>query len=84
MNSNFDLDLSFDDEPAEPDLSRLSIEQLQHVVAGLPESLRSVAIGILVEKRTMSDVSQALGIRQSELVTRLHRAKHAIAEAAAL
>jgi DNA-directed RNA polymerase specialized sigma24 family protein len=27
----------------------------------------------------MSDVSQALGIRQAELVTRLHRAKGAIA-----
>jgi DNA-directed RNA polymerase specialized sigma24 family protein len=35
-------------------------------------------MGILYEKRTMSDVSQALGIRQSELVSRLHRAQLAI------
>jgi hypothetical protein len=35
----------------------------------------------LLEKRTMSDVSQALALRQAELVTRLHRAKLAIAEA---
>jgi DNA-directed RNA polymerase specialized sigma24 family protein len=32
----------------------------------------------LLEKRTMSDVSQALGIRQGELVSRLHRAQLAI------
>jgi DNA-directed RNA polymerase specialized sigma24 family protein len=35
-------------------------------------------MGVLYEKRTMSDVSQALGIRQGELVTRLHRAQLAI------
>jgi DNA-directed RNA polymerase specialized sigma24 family protein len=39
-----------------------------------------VATGLLVEKRTMSDVSQSLSIRQSELVTRLHRAKQQIAD----
>jgi DNA-directed RNA polymerase specialized sigma24 family protein len=40
--------------------------------------LREVAMGILYQKRTFSDVSQDLGIRQSELVTRLHRAQLAI------
>jgi len=53
-------------------------------VQKLPDALRAVASGILVERRTMSDVSQELGIRQAELVTRLHRAKHAIAESLAL
>jgi hypothetical protein len=38
-----------------------------------------VAQGLLVEKRSMSDVSQDLGIRQAELVMRLYRAKKLIA-----
>ena len=80
MSDNFDLDLSFADQPAEPDLTEVSTEVLAGVVAGLPAALRDVAEGVLIEGRTMSDVSQALGIRQSELVTRLHRAKHSIAE----
>ena len=51
---------------------------LRAAIAELPESLREVATGILVEKRTFSDVSQDLGIRQGELVSRLHRAQLAI------
>ena len=73
----FDLDVTFDD--AEPDLSELNEEQLRGAVEQLPESLKGVARGILVEKRTMSDVSQELAIRQAELVTRLHRARAIIA-----
>lgn len=69
---DFDLDVSFDG--TEPDLSAVPTDQLESAVANLPEALRAVAQGILIDKRTMSDVSQALGIRQSELVTRLHRA----------
>ncbi|MDE2410106.1 MAG: hypothetical protein KGL72_07355 [Actinomycetales bacterium] len=80
MPSNFDLDLSFTDEPAEPDLTGVSASVLAAEVAKLPDALRAVAIGILLENRTFSDVSQALSIRQSELVTRLHRAKHSIAQ----
>ena len=83
MATDFDLDLSFNDEPVEVDLSGLNEGELVSAVAGLPASLRAVAEGILIEKRTMSDVSQALSIRQSELVTRLHRAKHSIAESLA-
>lgn len=77
QNREFDLDVTF--EGQEPDLSGYTHEQLSHAVALLPESIRPVAHGILLEKRTMSDVSQALGIRQAELVARLHRAKVAIA-----
>lgn len=76
-NSFFDLDISFDDE-GEPDLSKIPAAQLKMAIEQLPEALRDVAMGVLFEKRTMSDVSQALGIRQGELVTRLHRAQLSI------
>ena len=79
MSSNFDLDLSFDDEAASGDLSGVSAAEIAREVELLPVALRDVARAILVEERTMSDVSQALSIRQSELVTRLHRAKQHIA-----
>jgi DNA-directed RNA polymerase specialized sigma24 family protein len=77
MSENFDLDVTFDDR--EPDLSHLSESGLLQAVERLPEALRGVAMGLLVEKRTMSDVSQELAIRQAELVTRLRRAKQIIA-----
>jgi DNA-directed RNA polymerase specialized sigma24 family protein len=78
MANEFDLDVTFDD--ADPDLSRMSDADLRAAIAALPDALRAVAQGLLVDKRTMSDVSQDLGIRQSDLVTRLHRAKQSIAE----
>jgi DNA-directed RNA polymerase specialized sigma24 family protein len=77
MSENFDLDVTFDEQ--EPDLSHLSESDLLQAVERLPEALRGVAMGLLVEKRTMSDVSQELAIRQAELVTRLRRAKQIIA-----
>ncbi len=77
MSQEFDLDISF--EEAEPDLSHISPAQLKVAVSSLPTSIRGVAQGLLIEKKTMSDVSQDLGIRQAELVTRLRRAKLAIA-----
>lgn len=81
--ADFDLDVAFADEPA-PDLTRLSAEELAAAIWALPATLAAVATGLLVEKRTMSDVSQALGIRQAELVSRLHRAQLAIAAHAGL
>lgn len=77
MSNEFDLDVAF--EESEPDLSHLSPKELEAAVSVLPEALKHVARGLLIEKRTMSDVSQDLGIRQAELVTRLHRAKKLIA-----
>ncbi|MFM8927834.1 MAG: hypothetical protein ACKOFA_06555 [Rhodoluna sp.] len=77
MSDEFDLDVTFDE--AEPDLSGLSKEELAQEIAKLPEAISTVAYGLLIEERTMSDVSQELGIRQAELVTRLHRAKQIIA-----
>lgn len=77
-NSNFfDLDISYEDDPA-PDLSKIPAAQLQAAIDQLPATLREAAQGILMEKRTFSDVSQALGIRQGELVSRIHRAQLAI------
>lgn len=73
MSSEYDLDVTFEEQ--EPDISHLSEAELKTAIAKLSEALKPVAYGILIEKRTMSDVSQALAIRQPELVTRLHRAK---------
>jgi DNA-directed RNA polymerase specialized sigma24 family protein len=78
MANEFDLDVTFEEN--DPDLSHLSAEQLQAAVDELSDALRPVAQGLLIDKRTMSDVSQDLGIRQAELVTRLHRAKLAISQ----
>ena len=78
MSNEFDLDVTF--EESEPDLAHLSLEQLQAAINTLPDALKQVAQGLLIDRRTMSDVSQDLGIRQAELVTRLHRAKLAISQ----
>jgi hypothetical protein len=72
MAHDFDLDVSFEGD--QPDLSSMPAEQIAAAVEQLPEALQAVASGLLIDKRTMSDVSQDLGIRQSELVARLHRA----------
>jgi DNA-directed RNA polymerase specialized sigma24 family protein len=72
MAHDFDLDVSFEGD--QPDLSSVPAEHIAAAVEQLPEALQAVASGLLIDKRTMSDVSQDLGIRQSELVARLHRA----------
>ena len=73
--AEFDLDVTFDDDDVAPDLSGVSIDDLKSAIASLPSNLADVATLVLVEKRTLSDVSQRLAIRQPELVRRLHRAK---------
>jgi len=79
QNREFDLDVTFDE--GDPDLSGYDEQSIRAAIAKLPEAIKPVAQALLLEKRTMSDVSQALGLRQAELVSRLHRAKLAIAEA---
>ena len=79
MSSFFDLDISFDDESEPADLSKIPAKKLLAAIEELPTPLKDVAMGILYERRSFSDVSQELGIRQSELVTRLHRAHLSIA-----
>ncbi|MBM3656496.1 MAG: hypothetical protein FJW91_06070 [Actinobacteria bacterium] len=78
MSDFFDLDISFEDDGEKLDLSKIPAKDLLAAIETLPDSLREVAMGVLYQKRTFSDVSQALAIRQSELVTRLHRAQLAI------
>ena len=73
--AEFDLDVTFDDDDVAPDLSGVSADDLKTAISGLPSNLADVATLVLVEKRTLSDVSQRLAIRQPELVRRLHRAK---------
>jgi len=74
VSSFFDLDISFDDESEPVDVSKIPAKKLLAAIEELPTPLKDVAMGILYERRSFSDVSQKLGIRQSELVTRLHRA----------
>ena len=73
--ADFDLDVTFDEDDVAPDLSGVSESSLVEVIEQLPSNLADVANLVLVEKRTLSDVSQRLAIRQPELVRRLHRAK---------
>ena len=73
--ADFDLDVTFDDDDVAPDLSGVSESSLVEAIEQLPSNLADVATLVLVEKRTLSDVSQRLAIRQPELVRRLHRAK---------
>ena len=79
QNREFDLDVTFDE--GDPDLSGYSEQSIRAEIEKLADALAPVARAILLDKRTMSDVSHALGLRQAELVNRLHRAKLAIAEA---
>jgi DNA-directed RNA polymerase specialized sigma24 family protein len=78
--ADFDLDVTFDENDVAPDLTGVSAEALAGAIALLPHNLADVATLVLVEGRTLSDVSQRLAIRQPELVRRLHRAKVQIGE----
>lgn len=73
--ADFDLDVTFDDDDIAPDLSGVDAAELTAAIAQLPQNLADVAQLVIVENRTLSDVSQRLAIRQPELVRRLHRSK---------
>lgn len=73
--ADFDLDVTFDEDDVAPDLSGVGENELTSSIAKLPQNLADVAQLVIIEKRTLSDVSQRLAIRQPELVRRLHRAK---------
>lgn len=78
--ADYDLDVTFEDDDVAPDLSGVSEADLKSAIETLPKNTADVAQLVLVEKRTLSDVSQRLAIRQPELVRLLHRAKVQIGE----
>lgn len=80
MDNEFDLDVTFDEQADESLIASLSPEKLSKLIENLPQDLVEAATGILMQRRTYSDVSQELGIRQSELVRAVHRAKVMISE----
>lgn len=79
MDSQFDLDITFEEQANEQLISSMSKPDLEKIIKSLPQELAAPAYGILVQGRTYSDVSQELGIRQPELVRAVHRAKLLIA-----
>ena len=80
VDKEFDLDVTFEQQADEKLIASLSPEKLSKHIQNLPQDLVAGATGILIEHRTYSDVSQALGIRQQELVRAVHRAKLLISE----
>jgi DNA-directed RNA polymerase specialized sigma24 family protein len=78
--ADYDLDVTFDEDDVAPDLSGVAQDDLVAAIAKLPKNQADVAQLVLVENRTLSDVSQRLAIRQPELVRLLHRAKVQIGE----
>ena len=80
MDKEFDLDVTFEQEADEQLIASLSPAELSKYIQNLPQDLIDAATGILIERRTYSDVSQSLGIRQQELVRAVHRAKLIISE----
>jgi hypothetical protein len=75
MDQDFDIDVTFEESANESLIGSLSKVDLKKKCDSLPHELVEAATAILVDKRTFSDVSQALGIRQPELVRAIHRAK---------
>ena len=80
MDKEFDLDVTFEQQADDSLIASRSPENIYKHIQNLPQDLVGAATGILVEKRTYSDVSQELGIRQQELVRAVHRAKLLIGE----
>ena len=80
MDKEFDLDVTFEQQADEKLIASLSPEQLSKHIQNLPTDLVAAATGVLIEHKTYSDVSQALGIRQQELVRAVHRAMLIISE----
>ena len=79
---DFDLDVVDEADARHENLvAALDRAQLEASIARLPHDLQAAATGVLAQGRTYSDVSQELGVRQSELVRALQRARTIIARA---
>lgn len=79
---DFDLDQS---SPGDDELralvGALSRADLDRGIDSLPRDLRPLAFGVHIEGRSLSDVSQDLGMRQAEVVRGLRRARRLILRA---
>ncbi len=79
IQDDFDLDQTTSgDEELRLAVAALSADALSERIEALPADLRPLAIGVHVEGRTLSDVSQELGMRQAEVVRGLRRARRGI------
>ena len=80
MEPDFDIDVTFEETANEKLVASLTPDELASAIAKLPAEISTAAHAILVDKRTYSDVSQSLGLRQPELVRAVNRAKLLISE----
>ena len=79
IQDDFDLDQTISgDEELRLAVAALSSAELSARIEALNPDLRPLAIGVHVQGRTLSDVSQELGMRQAEVVRGLRRARRAI------
>ncbi|WAB80655.1 hypothetical protein OVN18_08745 [Microcella daejeonensis] len=74
-DDEYDLDVTAAQPIDDAAIAALSRDELIQAIVALPPELRMGMGGILLEKRTYSDVSQELGIRQAELVRQVHRGR---------
>ncbi len=79
MADDFDLDVTPEHDIDDSAVDALGYEELVGRISQLPPDLRAPMGGILLEKRSYSDVSQELGIRQPELARAVQRGRAIIA-----
>lgn len=76
LADDFDLDIIEEtDARHEQFVASLDRADLEASIAQLPHDLIAAATAVLLQGHTYSDVSQDLGIRQSELVRAIHRSR---------
>ncbi len=79
MADRFDLDITPDHPVDDSVVDGLSYDELVGAISQLPPELRAPMGAVLLEKRSYSDVSQELGIRQAELARAVQRGRALIA-----
>lgn len=79
MADGFDLDITPEHPVDDSVVDGLSYDELVGAISQLPPELRAPMGAVLLEKRSYSDVSQELGIRQAELARAVQRGRALIA-----
>ena len=69
---------STDDE--DPDINKVSDEELSHLIASLPEGYRVVFNLYVMEGKSHREIAAMLGIKEGTSASQLHKAKCALAE----